>query len=304
MPVHDSSTSPLWSSTTTWTSSLVVAEEADLPVAGRRRSGWPRGAGPVVAQGLQVTSSSLLGDRRSRLSLEIGGEQDPGRRPPAARSELRIVKTAAARAARQLGEGPQLVADEVERHREGHRDRLGAAAPGTSTTSISISRAIRLIPSARTLTVKKRAAWKPACSPLAWSKVQWRFQRKLLVTATTKAAIAAGMWWTSRSPVEQPRTRSQVDEVADRPTTPNWTSWIQFSDFLVATADPLRCRRPGSQSAPSTPNLRNARGSPAPDRGAPTADARRALRPAADEQQRRRASPRGRARRGCRRRCG
>ena len=47
--------------------------------------------------------------------------------------------------------------------------------------------------SASTLTVKKRAAWKPACPSLA-SKVQCRFQQKLLVTATQKARIAAGMW--------------------------------------------------------------------------------------------------------------
>ena len=54
----------------------------------------------------------------------------------------------------------------------------------------------RLIPSASTLTVKKRAAWKPAW-PCFASKVQCRFHMKLLVTATQKAPIAAGMWWTS-----------------------------------------------------------------------------------------------------------
>ena len=45
------------------------------------------------------------------------------------------------------------------------------------------------------LTAKNRAAWKPACPSLA-SKVQRRFQAKLLATATQKAPIAAGMWWT------------------------------------------------------------------------------------------------------------
>ena len=54
------------------------------------------------------------------------------------------------------------------------------------------SSAIRLMTSARTLTVKKRAAWKPAWPCLA-SKVQWRFHQKLFVTATQKAMIAAGM---------------------------------------------------------------------------------------------------------------
>ena len=40
------------------------------------------------------------------------------------------------------------------------------------------------------LTVKKRAAWKPAWPPRA-RKVQWRFHQKLFITATTKAAVAA-----------------------------------------------------------------------------------------------------------------
>ena len=40
------------------------------------------------------------------------------------------------------------------------------------------------------LTVKKRAAWKPACPPRA-RNVQWRFHQKLLVTATAKASVAA-----------------------------------------------------------------------------------------------------------------
>ena len=43
-----------------------------------------------------------------------------------------------------------------------------------------------------TLTVKKRAAWNPAW-PSPASKVQCRFQRKLLVTATQKASTAARM---------------------------------------------------------------------------------------------------------------
>src|SRR3954451_4899504 len=58
---------------------------------------------------------------------------------------------------------------------------------------ISSSRATRLIKRARTLTVKNRAAWKPAW-PCRASKVQCRFHQKLFVTATQKAMIAAGMW--------------------------------------------------------------------------------------------------------------
>ena len=63
----------------------------------------------------------------------------------------------------------------------------------------------RLTPSAATLTAKKRAAWNPAWPSVAWN-VQWRFQRKLLVTATQKAPIAAGMWWTSSAWVRTAKT--------------------------------------------------------------------------------------------------
>ena len=59
--------------------------------------------------------------------------------------------------------------------------------PATLTSSSSTSAANR---NAATLTVKKRAAWKPACPPRAL-KVQWRFQKKLFVTATTNATVAA-----------------------------------------------------------------------------------------------------------------
>jgi hypothetical protein len=68
-----------------------------------------------------------------------------------------------------------------------------SATPTTLTSSSSTAAANR---KAAMLTVKKRAAWKPAWPPRA-RKVQWRFHQKLLVTATTKAAVAATRWWTS-----------------------------------------------------------------------------------------------------------
>ena len=51
-----------------------------------------------------------------------------------------------------------------------------------------------LRPSEARLTAKKRAAWKWA-EPVPGPKVQYRFQRKLLVTATQKAPSAAIAWW-------------------------------------------------------------------------------------------------------------
>ena len=69
-----------------------------------------------------------------------------------------------------------------------------------------------MISSAATLTAKKRAAWKPAW-PSPAAKVQWRFQKKLLLTATQKAPIAAIMWWTPRLPLSKAKTR-EVDQVA------------------------------------------------------------------------------------------
>jgi hypothetical protein len=59
--------------------------------------------------------------------------------------------------------------------------------PATLTSSSSMAAAKM---NAATLTVKKRAAWKPARPPRA-RKVQWRFHQKLLSTATAKAAVAA-----------------------------------------------------------------------------------------------------------------
>ena len=68
------------------------------------------------------------------------------------------------------------------------------------------------MPSEARLTAKKRAAWKCAGrSP--GSKVQCRFQKKLLVTATTKAPTAAATWWMPRT-LGQEREDGEVDQVA------------------------------------------------------------------------------------------
>src|SRR4051794_20864592 len=52
---------------------------------------------------------------------------------------------------------------------------------------------------ATTLTVKKRAAWKPAC-PSRAPKVQWRFHQKLFDTPPTKGSGGAPGGGTARAP--------------------------------------------------------------------------------------------------------
>ena len=65
------------------------------------------------------------------------------------------------------------------------------------------------------MTVKKRAAWKPACDSFEpWRrKVQWRLSRKLLLTATTNAPTAASRWFDVGALGEQ-REDDEVDDVA------------------------------------------------------------------------------------------
>ncbi len=70
-----------------------------------------------------------------------------------------------------------------------------AVTSDTWVKRTSDSRTVAANTNANTLTVKKRAAWKPAW-PSPASKVQWRFHQKLLATATTNAAEAATRWWT------------------------------------------------------------------------------------------------------------
>ncbi len=62
-----------------------------------------------------------------------------------------------------------------------------SAMPPTLTSTSSMAAANR---NATMLTVKKRAAWKPARPPRA-PNVQCRFHQKLFTTATTNAAVAA-----------------------------------------------------------------------------------------------------------------
>ena len=81
--------------------------------------------------------------------------------------------------------------------------------PATLTSSSRIAEANR---NAATLTVKKRAAWKPARPPRA-RKVQCRFHQKLLITATTKASVAATRWWRSSSSTHDGE-HAQVHHVA------------------------------------------------------------------------------------------
>src|SRR3954463_2649593 len=61
---------------------------------------------------------------------------------------------------------------------------------GRSPLVTSNSRMPTWMRNAVTLTVKKRAAWKPAC-PSPAAKVQWRFHQKLFITAMAKAIVAA-----------------------------------------------------------------------------------------------------------------
>ena len=59
------------------------------------------------------------------------------------------------------GEGPELVAEEVERHRDRDGDRLGAQFAGQVPATSSLEHG-QVDASEARLTVKKRAAWKPA----------------------------------------------------------------------------------------------------------------------------------------------
>ena len=77
-----------------------------------------------------------------------------------------------------------------------------SGTPATLTSSSSTSAANR---KAATLTVKKRAAWKPACPPRA-RNVQYRFHQKLLVTATTNATVAAIRWCRSNTSTQSANT--------------------------------------------------------------------------------------------------
>ena len=236
-----------------------------------------------------------------------------GRPRPRTQEQQGGAKRARYRRQRPCGpsvEGPQLVADEVERHRDRDRDRLRRQLGHPERTKSSST--IRLTTRAATLTVKKRAAWKPAW-PSPASKVQWRFQKKLLMTATTKAPIAGGDVVDVERP-DQDREGDQVDDVARAADDPELDELGPVLGLAGAAADPPR----GLDRAHpfwrwfrwrSQRRLRCADPEVLEDHRrlvaeCPLLAALRALRPAAAEEQRAERVAAAAASRGCRRRRG
>ena len=86
--------------------------------------------------------------------------------------------------------------------------------------------------------MKKRAAWKPGWPSVA-RKVQWRFQRKLLVTATQNAPTAEGMWCTPSAWVEQGED-GEVDDVAGAADHPELEQLDPVLGLAGAEMDPTR----------------------------------------------------------------
>ncbi len=84
-------------------------------------------------------------------------------------------------------------------------DTAWAASSGTFARVTSSSSTAAAKRKASTLTAKKRVAWNPMC-PSRAPNVQWRFHQKLLLTATTKASVAATRWWRSATPKARAKT--------------------------------------------------------------------------------------------------
>src|SRR5215211_1671938 len=134
-------------------------------------------------------AGSRAGGRR-RLSLGLSGERHRERR----RRQRQRARHPPERGA-QRSSTPN-VHSLLPRKLNGIAPATASACAGSSgaeATSTSRYRNTRFTPSARTLTVKKRIAWKPAWPPVA-RNVQWRFRRKLLETATQNEATAASRW--------------------------------------------------------------------------------------------------------------
>jgi hypothetical protein len=85
---------------------------------------------------------------------------------------------------------------------------IACAGSSARPASTSRLRTIRLTARPARLTVKNRAAWKPAWSPRApcERKVQIRLRTKLFVTATQKAPTAASVCWISVASVRKAKT--------------------------------------------------------------------------------------------------
>ena len=166
-PVHDSSTAPLWSSTTTRTT---CSSSVKKPTSQSRslsdwfadgcRSGCSLLASSTLASrsAMRIACSSLIGGSlrlrlcgclRLRLRRRRRGGQD------------QRAGRAGGRQPRERDAGYAKVQILLPMKLNGIAKATAIACAGSSGTSaawISTSRVIRLIPSARTLTVKKRAA--------------------------------------------------------------------------------------------------------------------------------------------------
>ena len=114
------------------------------------------------------------------------------------------------------------------------------------------------------------------------SKVQWRFQAKLLITATQKAAIAAGMWCTSSAPLRS-REHGEVDDVAGGADEAEAQQLHPVRGLAGAVVDPpdqprrrggrSHGRAPTSQPPPPRAAARRGSGAPGPRSGRATSPA-------------------------------
>ena len=169
-PVHDSSTAPLWSSTTTRTT---CSSSVKKPTSQSRslsdwfadgcRSGCSLLASSTLASrsAMRIACSSLIGGSSCARAGVCAGACAcaSGAAAAVARTSAPAALAAASHGERDAGYAKVQILLPMKLNGIAKATAIACAgSSGTSAAWISTSRVIRLIPSARTLTVKKRAA--------------------------------------------------------------------------------------------------------------------------------------------------